>query len=406
MDIQRDNDPRIALNAYGTSDVWLHGNPNITIYEKDRDRTYVSQFTYNVSTFDDIDVDNNTSIASIDLSTQEKKNMIDLLGTCYFDCIYYDHTNSFEPPESIRLFDSIEFHIEYEINSEIRDITLETLYYDTIFYDIRNILFMESVTIEESCTGKTYHYMMNLPFFFTKRTESYIPLFECMKAKRVYFKLNNPNPNLIVSTSPYIVYKSVVMDEKFKMYNKVFNTNDKIVCLSKTKVFKNICSSMTTNEIVVPLAHQGFFAVKDLQISLKRSDINQSNYKEDMTKYIKNVTLYLNDRAHMSLNNLMGYRLIPQTIYKNNVKQGIFCMNFCEDPLEEKYSHTNDINFHRLDKANLVIELHPYITCKNSNGEDTRINTNDVYFDITIFRREYNLMQIAYYYCKLVYDLH
>ena len=109
------------------------------------------------------------------------------------------------------------------------------------------------------------------------------------------------------------------------------------------------------------------------------------------TIFIKSMTLKLNNHDHMSLNSLLGYKIIPQTMYKNTVKPGIFCMSFCEDPLNDEFSHTSDIHFDRIDKADLHFEVYPETTM-------------DKDFVLLILRREYNQFRFSNGYGGIVYE--
>ena len=350
--------PLIALVAYGASDMWLHANPNIELYEKLYTRTNHAEFTYNVCKFDD------NSIASIDV----KKN-IDLLGECFLDVTSTcDHS-------LIPLFLSIEVHVEFEFDNKHYDEILEVLYYDTIKFNKKNKLYSDRCGDENN-----YHYMLNIPFFFTNNKTEYFPIYFVKSLKRIYFKCNRVSSN-VIHNSLKLVYKNVSLDVENLRKEKEYELRSRVVCISHTIIYTNkFCNN---NKVVLRL--ENLTSVKDLQIVVKQHDSC-----ENISSYVNNITLKLNGYDHMSLNNLMGYKIIPELMYKNCISDGVFCMTFCEDPLNEKHSHTLDIRFDRINTAELHIEF--------NKNYDTNAN-----IDIILLSREYNVLRFLHGICSLAH---
>lgn len=359
MDIAKDCSPTIALVSYGASDIWLHGNPTILLYRNTYERTGNTQFTYKTEEF----VDGCAYLKCID-----DKYGCDHIGECYFDF-------KTEKDDITLCFTSIEFHVVFNgHDGTIVDNILETISYEAIMcFDKKYRVYTEKVQ-------DGFHHMLSIPFFFTKHSESFFPVFMTNKLKHIYVKINDIAKEV---QSPYLVFKSIILDTppKRELMPKIENMEIKsrVVCITKSHVYSN--EKITNNTLIISISN--LHCVKDIRLLIRDSVTKESK------KYIKSATLKLNNHNHMSLNSLMGYIILPENEYKNTQYPNIFCMSFCADPLEEKYTHTSDIRFDRVDKPELFLDIQEeYI------GQTV---------DIVLLYREYNMLRIGKGICGITY---
>lgn len=161
--------------------------------------------------------------------------------------------------------------------------------------------------------------------------------------------------------------------------NEKMELKQRVMCTTKTYVYSN--EKIRDDTLIISLCN--LHCVKDIRILIRDSSTKTSK------KYIKSATLKLNNHNHMSLNSLMGYTILPENEYKNTQYPNIFCMSFCSDPLEEKYTHTSDIRFDRVDKPELFLDIQ-----EEYKGQTV---------DIVLLYREYNMLRIGYGICGITY---
>ena len=163
----------LALVSLGAPDLWLHGNPQTSIFKQLHLRTTNSQFTFRSTAF----------VKSDDTFTATIPYESDLIGQCYLS-IKTKH----KPDQIVK-----------QIAICINNYTIETLTGTTL----------EIVGAKpeyELLDDQSYHIMIPVPFFFTSSTNVYFPM--------VSATLSNIKVKctLVDATQAQIIYQAVYLD--------------------------------------------------------------------------------------------------------------------------------------------------------------------------------------------------
>lgn len=352
MNIEKANG-LVALVSYGAPDVWLHGNPNATLFNSPPlKRTTNSQFTFLSQDFTYNEDDN---IYSVTIPT-EVNRPCELVGKCYLSI----QTKSDIDIDPQNLYDIVN-SVSVCFNAN----TCESLYGSTL--KVTESECNSSAKAELMC-GESHNIMIPLPFFFTKSTDKYIPL-SSLSLTEVSFRAKLNLQHIDVQSMRF-VYQGIYLDTDER--RKLVNEPKEIVTIgTKTCTHTIQCTKDSDEEYVmhtIPLDYN--HRVKDIRVLLEQRDDNS----QEEPVGLLNITL--NGHTHMSLNSMMARKIIPRQFYKLENEKPLYYIPFCHDPLSLTHVQTSDINFGRVDKANLVIHIKP--------GN----------YKVTLVARHYNILRI------------
>ena len=323
----------MALIAHGASDVYLHGNPQISIFVPHYKRTSNSSFTFQESKFIDIEDD---------LIVEIPRKDLDLIGQCYLDIELHENT-----------IDSIQniYSIINEVSCIIENNTLEILLASTL-----EIIAASNKNYKaEFDDSNTANAIIPLPFFFTKKTNVYIPNF---KESNMKIKCKLSDKSLVKKIK--LIYQTIYLDTVERKY-LIHDNFEYLITRTKTV---NTTITIPENNISFKLDIGIYFDgyVKDLRILSRFGNINK-------------LKLYLNGHLHMSISSLMAKKIIPKRFYNIQDYSDIYYMTFCHDPLASRIEQTSQINFHRLEKVELELFMDPGT------------------YDISIMAQNYNILR-------------
>ena len=337
------NDPEepcglMGLVAHGCGDVYLHGNPQMSIFDKSYKRTTNSTFTYLKR-----DLIKTGEIWSMSFTPQK----CDIIGDCYL-CFTPKNKFSFSDIQSCT------------ISATVKDFKqdLETLTGDTL-----RILAHENDTVSvEEGNGLV---MIPLPFFFTKDPEDF---FNLMASQEMNVSIECKLSDNVLN--PHIVYNGCFLeaDERKKCATQSF---EKLCLTCKTVALK----FMSDGDGCVTANVSNYFneQCKDLRLQI-----------EDGT--CTKIDVRLNGSLHMSLNSIMTTRIIPKKYYGISKKsdqsiQPIHYIPFCMNP--NFNALTSTIHLGRIDSAELKL---------------SGLNANTCY-TVHIVGRFYNVMRYMHGMC-------
>jgi hypothetical protein len=319
----------MALVAVGAPDVFLHGNPQITIFEQNFKRTTHSQFTFNTIDFQvsDSQVFELSSLGASKFNT-------DLLGQCYIDIV------ASNVEDIHRLIESVKFSTKVDDKETFSEtLTGEALY--VLEGD------QQSNKIEhETKKDGTTHVIVPIPFYFTKTADSYLPLVALYNTC-ISFECRTLQPVDRVQLLFQGVYLDTEERKKFAStpLEYIASTTESIKETIVAPQMENVLFAKST--IVLPFHKY----TKDLKILIRSGDKDEC---------VGLIDVVLNEKmTHISLNPLMARKIIPRRFYGIENEKMIYYVPFCHDPLARKICQTSQIHMGRLTKAQLDLFLRP-----------------------------------------------
>jgi hypothetical protein len=216
----------------------------------------------------------------------------------------------------------------------------------------------------EVLAGNRKHFIIPLPFFFTKKLSHYFPLTGLWSFKNTILKTGVEYNKAVTitckfsdimdlnNTSIKLIYQGVCLDNIDR--RKIHEGRDILVTVSQTHKYYPLITCENKDEYVkyvIPLTYD--CNIKDIRM-LIRSD--STNHDECLGL----LNIRLHDVNHISLNALMARKIIPRRLYgilEN--KLPIYYIPFSFDPLAINYIQTTQIHFGRLSDKYLVLYLKP-----------------------------------------------
>lgn len=309
----------MALVAYGAPDVYLHGNPQATIFHSSYKRVTNSQFTFKC-----LDLAKGPDGVYQALLPKE----CDMVGRCYLSIQTKEKVDN--PYITI---DSV----SVSAKSDSFQQTLETLNGSTIEI-------MAEANTDWKAESEDRHVMVPLPLFFTHRTTKYLPIVALGKTDITF------NCTLSVdAVSLQLVYQAIYLDtdERRRFASEPMET---LHTLTQTKT----CTiDVKDGDALIDLGCFDSY-VKDIRAMIDRDDSAAGECIEQL-----NIVLNNQPKPHISLNAMMSRRILPRQLYKIENSKPIYYVPFCHDPSALAYEQTSQINFSRIDKALLQLHMRP-----------------------------------------------
>ena len=309
----------MALVAYGAPDQYLHGNPQATVFHSGYKRVTNSQFTFKC-----LDLAKGPDNVYQALLPKE----CDMVGRCYLSIQTEEKAGN--PYSTIG-------SVSVSTKSDSFQQTLETLNGSTLEV-------LAEANTDWKAESEERHLMVPLPFFFTQRTTKYLPIvalgetditFECTLS--------------VDAVSIQLVYQAVYLDtdERRRFASEPMET---LHTLAQTKT----CTiDVKDGDALIDLGCFNSY-VKDIRAMIEPDDSTDGECVEQL-----NIFLNKQAKPHMSLNAMMSRRVLPRQLYKIENSKPIYYMPFCHDPSALVYEQTSQINFSRIDKAQLQLRLKP-----------------------------------------------
>ena len=327
-----------ALVAYGAPDVYLHGNPEVSIFKPKYRRTTHSSFTFVESKFTNLD----------DYMLAEIPHDQDLIGKCYLDIILTDDN----------LVENI-YNIIDEVSCIVENKKLETLTGASLEIAANN---SQKLTKAEFDEYDSCHVIIPLPFFFTQKPSTYIPNFKESNMKITCKLIFNKIKNI------KLMYQTIYLDT-IERRDLINNSLEYLVTLTNV-ITTNITILQDQQSYKFDIGKSFTSYIKDLRILVRSGEINA-------------IKLRLNGHLHMSLSGFMARKIIPRQFYGIENEKNIYYMTFCHDPSARSIEQTSQINFDRIDKVELELIMNPgtyNISIMTQNYNILRINNHHIGF--------------------------
>lgn len=303
----------MALVAHGASDVYLHGNPQVRIFDKTYKRTARSNFTY--LRLDLI----NTGDCAWSAHFEPK---CDLLGDCYL-C----YTPK-EGHERVGVDDVVSCSFTTTMKNDRRRI-LETLYPQTLEAFAR--MRPDSYEMQQSKTQA----VVPLPFFFTRAPEDFFSLLASQESR--------PSIECVLSDNalkPYIMYQGVYLDTLERRESMAHA--QKLCVVSETIA---VTEESDSEGVVRARITSLYGECKDLQIII------------DGNPAVEKIDVRFAECLHMSLDAVMSSRIIPRKFYGINQHDQadplIHYFPFCQAPCTTAL--TSAVHLGRIDYVDIVV---------------------------------------------------
>ena len=343
-----------ALVAYGAPDVFLHANPQVSVYKQGYMRTTNSQFTFKSVDFKKVSVlsvdgeGENKYSASISATSANS----DMIGQCYLEVIMDGSLDLTGSKSACDIVESVTFTAGQNVKETLTRHTLRVKSNDRTNHSKPE---METVISDGHLRR---HAVIPLPFFFTKETKDYFPLIALWRVgdeKAKEFGSVTFACELDPKYAPYcrtkLIFQSVALDTDERR-NRCTENLETLMTISQTTSSSVLIDSTTEDYVKHTIDLPYKVPIKDIRVLIDRHD----NSVGEECVGLLNVRFNQNPTCHMSLNALMAKKIIPRRFYgiPDNV-QPIYYLPFSYDPL----LLTSDINFGRMDRSSIEIYLRP-----------------------------------------------
>ena len=206
--------------------------------------------------------------------------------------------------------------------------------------------------------------VLPLPFFFTRTTRDFF----AVPARPSEARIDVRFASAAAAASARLVVRAVCLDTDERRQAWVERNGGQqtgqLACVTQTLVEDRVEVQAPGLTATVDLLGRGRLGgnVRDLWVLVQRADgeAEEGSAEAEAAPLgpVVQINVMLNRSLHMSLSRLLANRLVPRQLYgRGDLPPNMFVVPFCQDPLSERYSHTCDANFGRLDRASLVMRF-------------------------------------------------
>lgn len=366
MDL-KESDVLRAFMAYGVTDEWLNGNPNVTLYSSPSYKRFTrSQFTFKTLKFT-YEANRNCYF------TQAKvERFCDLMGWCNL------LIRTRRPLNVGNIYNIIKSITCFTKNQQAKSKILETLNGTTL-----EVMAHQRTKAEyEQSQDGVQNIMIPLPFFFTQKTSSFLPLTAMLNANTCFECTLNDNIEADAINQIQLVYQCVSLDTNERM-SLTKKPRETLCTLTHTNEFEIVVAGIDSNaQDYVPhkinLPSHNY--VKDIRALIRRTGTDGND-----EECVGQLNIVINGTTHMSLNSMMARKIIPRQFYKYENTEPIYHIPFCHDPWDYTLNSSH-INLGRLNSRCLELFLKPGT------------------YSITLVTQHMNLLAFNNGLCAFVYD--
>lgn len=382
MDL-KESDTLRAFVAYGASDTWLNGNPDATLFSSPPyKRVTRSQFTFKTLNFR-YEAKRNCYYTH----TKDEK-ICDLMGRCNLliqtrQPLNID--NIYSIVKSITCFTKNQ-HTKNDILETLNGTTLEVMSHQRG---------NETKAEYEQTEDGVQNIMIPLPFFFTQKISSFLPLIALLNTNTCFECTLNDTIETDAIKQIQLVYQGISLDTDERMSLK--KPREMFCTLTQTNEFKIVVAGIDSNDSndsndskaqdyvkhKINLPSRNY--VKDIRVLIRRTGTDGNDETND-EECVGQLNIMLDGSTHMSLNSMMARKIIPRQLYKYENTEPIYHIPFCHDPCGLISVHSSHINLGRLNSKCLELYLKPGT------------------YDVTLVTQHMNLLRFKDGLCGFAYN--